>query len=60
MASSIRRRQAIILAASLAIFPVPSLIVDQGGAQERTLSGDAALAKAIGALTPIPFTLAGF
>ena len=60
MDASIQRRQAIILAAGLVIFPVTSLIVDQGRAQERTLSGDAALAKAIGALTPIPFTLAGF
>jgi hypothetical protein len=51
MDASIQRRQAIILAAGLVIFPVTSLIVDQGRAQERTLSGDAALAKAIGVLT---------
>ena len=51
MNASIQRRQAIILAAGLMIFPFTLLSVNQGSAQERTLSGDAALARAIGILT---------
>lgn len=50
MANGIRRRDLVILAAGAATLPVAAPIVAYGSAEQPALSGEAALAKAIGVL----------